>query len=111
MAAKVADNGMEDIAKYAFSFNVVEFSLTDNSSLTEAEVVPTKLRCAICDKVAFNAFKLPCCDQNICSNCTSHVTISSCRHQHVPGQSSLPEACPICQHSPLNADDAKPSKS
>jgi hypothetical protein len=79
--------------------------------LTEVEVVPTKLRCAICDKVAFNAFKLPCCDQNICGNCTSHIRSQTKHDSQESGQSSLPEACPICQHSPLNADDAKPSKS
>jgi hypothetical protein len=82
------------------------------SSLTEAEViVPTKLRCGICDKIAFNAFKLPCCDQNICGNCMSHLISNSDSSQHIAGQTSLPEACPICQHSPLNAEDAKPSKS
>lgn len=41
----------------------------------------------------------------------SYLTTSTQQHQHSPGQSSLPEACPICQHSPLNAEDAKPSKS
>lgn len=75
--------------------------------------MPTKLRCAICDKVAINAFKLPCCDQNMCGNCMSYLT--NLQHnnndQQPSGQSSLPESCPICQHSPLNAEDAKPSKS
>lgn len=85
--------------------------LTEASSLTDAEVVPTKLRCAICDKVAFNAFKLPCCDQNICGNCTSYITSTQSPSSQPSGQSSLPAACPICQHSPLNAEDAKASKS
>lgn len=40
------------------------------SSLTQDEI-PFKLRCAICNKLAVNAFRLPCCDQAICENCMS----------------------------------------
>lgn len=39
-----------------------------SSSLTEDDI-PTKLRCAICSKLAVNAFKLPCCEQLIDENC------------------------------------------
>ncbi|GME34906.1 hypothetical protein GTA08_BOTSDO00643 [Neofusicoccum parvum] len=63
------------------------------SSLTQEEI-PIKLRCAICNKLVVNAFGLPCCDQSICGNC----------------QSSLPDSCPVCSHSPLSADDCKPKK-
>ncbi|KAK7516824.1 hypothetical protein IWZ03DRAFT_379148 [Phyllosticta citriasiana] len=63
------------------------------SSLTQEEI-PIKLRCAICNKLVINAFGLPCCDQSICENC----------------QSSLPDSCPVCSHSPLSADDCKPKK-
>ncbi|KAL8388555.1 hypothetical protein RB595_009053 [Gaeumannomyces hyphopodioides] len=63
------------------------------SSLSQDEI-PIKLRCAICSKLAINAFKLPCCDQAICESC----------------QSTLPTSCPVCEHSPLSADDCKPNK-
>ncbi|KAK4106686.1 hypothetical protein N658DRAFT_555499 [Parathielavia hyrcaniae] len=58
------------------------------------EDIPAKLRCAICSKLAVNAFRLPCCEQAICENC----------------QSTLPLSCPVCEHSPLSADDCKPHK-
>jgi hypothetical protein len=44
--------------------------------------------------LAVNAFRLPCCEQAICENC----------------QSTLPASCPVCEHSPLSADDCKPHK-
>jgi len=56
--------------------------------------IPAKLRCAICSKLALNAFRLPCCEQAICENC----------------HSTLPASCPVCEHSPLSADDCKPHK-
>ncbi|KAH0148867.1 hypothetical protein KCU82_g13343, partial [Aureobasidium melanogenum] len=64
------------------------------SSLTQSEI-PTKLRCATCSKLAVNAFKLQCCDSSICQDC----------------QATLPDACPVCSHSPLDADMCKPNKS
>ena len=70
-------------------------AITDNqtSSLPQDDI-PAKLRCAICSKLAVNAFRLPCCEQAICENC----------------QSTLPSSCPVCEHSPLSADDCKPHK-
>lgn len=41
---------------------------THPSSLPQDEV-PIKLRCAICSKLAVNAFRTPCCEQMICENC------------------------------------------
>ncbi|KAI9804091.1 MAG: hypothetical protein M1825_001493 [Sarcosagium campestre] len=70
-------------------------SAADIASLLAEEEIPAKLRCAICNKLATNAFRLPCCDQSICERC----------------QSSLPSACPVCEHSPLSANDCKPNKS
>lgn len=64
-----------------------------NSSLPQDDI-PAKLRCAICSKLALNAFRLPCCEQAICESC----------------QSALPASCPVCEHSPLSADDCKPHK-
>ncbi|KAK8223417.1 hypothetical protein BKA81DRAFT_221888 [Phyllosticta paracitricarpa] len=66
----------------------------DIASFLTQEEIPIKLRCAICNKLVINAFGLPCCDQSICENC----------------QSSLPDSCPVCSHSPLSADDCKPKK-
>lgn len=37
---------------------------------------------------------MPCCDQAICEGC----------------QSTLPASCPVCEHSPLSADDCKAHK-
>jgi hypothetical protein len=75
------------------------------SSITEAQAelisslapddIPIKLRCAICSKLAVNAFRLPCCEQAICETC----------------QSNLPSSCPVCEHSPLSAEDCNPNKS
>ncbi|KFY92618.1 hypothetical protein V500_04115, partial [Pseudogymnoascus sp. VKM F-4518 (FW-2643)] len=64
------------------------------SSLSQDDI-PIKLRCAICSKLAMNAFRLPCCEQAICEDC----------------QSSLPSSCPVCEHKPVAAEDCKPHKS
>ena len=42
---------------------------TFRSSLAPDDI-PIKLRCAICSKLAVNAFRLPCCEQAICETCT-----------------------------------------
>ncbi|EED19826.1 conserved hypothetical protein [Talaromyces stipitatus ATCC 10500] len=63
------------------------------SSLTQDDI-PFKLRCAICNNLAINAFRLPCCDQAICESC----------------QASLPESCPVCEHNPVSPDLCKPNK-
>ncbi|RAK96749.1 uncharacterized protein BO80DRAFT_215611 [Aspergillus ibericus CBS 121593] len=63
------------------------------SSLTQDDI-PFKLRCAICNKLAVNAFRLPCCDQAICETC----------------QAALPETCPVCAHTPISSDLCKPNK-
>ncbi|KAL3419253.1 pre-mRNA-splicing factor 38B [Phlyctema vagabunda] len=64
------------------------------SSLAQDEI-PIKLRCAICSRLAVNAFRLPCCDQAICESC----------------QSTLPSSCPVCEHTPVAGEDCKPNKS
>ncbi|KAI0013717.1 hypothetical protein F4779DRAFT_562939 [Xylariaceae sp. FL0662B] len=64
------------------------------NSLTQAEL-PTKLRCAICSKLAVNAFRLPCCETAICETC----------------QSTLPSSCPVCEHSPVSGSDCTVYKS
>ncbi|ROV94694.1 hypothetical protein VSDG_06185 [Cytospora chrysosperma] len=57
------------------------------SSLPQDEV-PIKLRCAICSKLAVNAFRTPCCEQM-----------------------ALRSTCPVCEHTPISQDDCKPNKS
>ncbi|KAF4551533.1 Hypothetical protein D9617_13g100340 [Elsinoe fawcettii] len=59
------------------------------------EQIPAKLRCATCSELVLNAFKLPCCDQTICENCSQKV----------------PETCPVCTHSPLDKSLLNPHKS
>lgn len=48
-----------------------------DSTLTQDEI-PIKLRCAICSKLAINAFRLPCCEQAICETCTSIMVVPTC---------------------------------
>ncbi|KAI9726613.1 MAG: hypothetical protein M1828_000980 [Chrysothrix sp. TS-e1954] len=67
---------------------------SDLASTLTPEEVPVKLRCASCNKLVQEAFRLPCCDQNICGSC----------------HSTLPSSCPICDHEPLVAADCKQNK-
>ncbi|KAL7270387.1 hypothetical protein RUND412_006908 [Rhizina undulata] len=55
--------------------------------------IPVKLRCTICSELARGAVRLPCCEQSICETC----------------RAALPNVCPVCDHSPLSADDCKPN--
>ncbi|EPS38327.1 hypothetical protein H072_7912 [Dactylellina haptotyla CBS 200.50] len=55
------------------------------------EEIPVRLRCSMCNNLAQDAYRLPCCEQSICGSC----------------QSNLPTVCKICDHTPLNADDCK----
>lgn len=86
-------------------------SLTGDSSLTPDDI-PHKLRCANCSKLAVNAFRLPCCEQAICESC-EYLEPSLTRDDETnsSGHSSLPSSCPVCEHSPLSADDCTPNKS
>ncbi|KAK4138267.1 hypothetical protein BT67DRAFT_370275 [Trichocladium antarcticum] len=77
----------------AASLTLTEAQAELVSSLAQ-EDIPAKLRCAICSKLAVNAFRLPCCEQAICDNC----------------HSTLPASCPVCEHSPLSGGDCKPHK-
>lgn len=74
MAAAEQPSGLMDIARYVrISPSSVlpvpqDNKLTVQSTLTQDEI-PFKLRCAICNKLAVNAFRLPCCEQAICETC------------------------------------------
>ncbi|EMC98948.1 hypothetical protein BAUCODRAFT_385972 [Baudoinia panamericana UAMH 10762] len=58
------------------------------------ESIPPKLRCGVCNKLAIDAVKLPCCDTSLCLTCSR----------------DLGETCPICTHSPITPDDCTPVK-
>ncbi|CAG7946397.1 unnamed protein product [Penicillium nalgiovense] len=68
--------------------------LMDIASTLVQDEIPFKLRCAMCNKLAVNAFRLPCCDQSICETC----------------QASLSDTCPVCTHTPVSPDLCKPNK-
>ncbi|CAG7920208.1 unnamed protein product [Penicillium olsonii] len=68
--------------------------LMDIASTLAQDEIPFKLRCAICNSLAVNAFRLPCCDQSICETC----------------QASLSDTCPVCTHTPVSPDLCKPNK-
>ena len=56
--------------------------VTDESSSLTQDDIPFKLRCAICNNLAINAFRLPCCDQAICESCMSSSSHLTLRHLH-----------------------------
>ena len=101
------------------SFEVVGDDLTNVvCSSFGPDDIPIKLRCAICSKLAVNAFRLPCCEQAICESCMSTLQDDSSVHSIRPimanndaGQQNLPSSCPVCEHSPLSAEDCNPNKS
>ncbi|KAJ5533011.1 hypothetical protein N7494_009563 [Penicillium frequentans] len=94
MAAVDPPAGLMDIARYASTDSrTANLRLTEFSTLSQDDI-PMKLRCAICNMLAVNAFRLPCCDQSICESC----------------QSSLVDTCPVCAHSPVSPDLCKPNK-
>ncbi|KAF2201802.1 hypothetical protein GQ43DRAFT_21197 [Delitschia confertaspora ATCC 74209] len=77
---------------------------TADQPLTESQIelakslpdpeIPKNWRCARCQKLALDAYKLPCCDKPICATC-------------VP---LLIDKCPQCSHSPLSADSCLPNR-
>ncbi|KAH9884451.1 hypothetical protein F4778DRAFT_763117 [Xylariomycetidae sp. FL2044] len=78
----------------AASTNLTPAQIELGNSLPQ-EDLPAKLRCAVCSKLAINAFRLPCCETAICENC----------------QSTLPPSCPVCEHSPVSGADCTAYKS
>ena len=92
-----------------------EISCLTRCSTIAPDDIPFKLRCAICSKLAVNAFRLPCCDQSICETCKhdpsfapSHALITNTSFS--PGQASLTDTCPVCAHTPVSPDLCKPNK-
>jgi hypothetical protein len=86
-----------------------------HSSTLAQDEIPFKLRCAICNNLAVNAFRLPCCDQSICESCMLIWTPSLNHYAEPrlissPGQTSLSDTCPVCTHTPVSPDLCKPNK-
>ncbi|KAF3235005.1 hypothetical protein TWF192_001095 [Orbilia oligospora] len=65
--------------------------MTASSLSIPLEEIPVRLRCSMCNNLAQDAYRLPCCEQSICGSC----------------QSKLPTVCKICDHSPLDAAECK----
>jgi hypothetical protein len=87
-------------------------SANSHSTLLPEEI-PAKLRCGLCNLVAVNAVKLPCCETSICDKCeSSHSYRHVKAHANATsGQAALPEQCTICEHQPLSPDVCTPMKS
>lgn len=86
------------------------FANTLKTSSLPQDEVPFKLRCAICSKLAVNAFKTPCCEQMICENCRESPLVSSLMTSLTDaGKLTLPSTCPVCEHTPVSAEDCKPN--
>ncbi|KAF2465788.1 uncharacterized protein BDR25DRAFT_345954 [Lindgomyces ingoldianus] len=64
----------EELRQYALTFSI--------------ELLPKNFSCERCKNICFDPWKLLCCNKSICSSC----------------QSELTNACPLCQHEPLEAD-------
>lgn len=68
MAAKLNEDEL-NLAAYALSLLIVWTRLADRYSTLVPEEIPAKLRCGLCNLVAVNAVKLPCCETSICDKC------------------------------------------
>jgi hypothetical protein len=51
------------------SISTLACTNADLSSTLVPEEIPAKLRCGLCNLVAVNAVKLPCCETSICDKC------------------------------------------
>jgi hypothetical protein len=72
------------------------------SSLTQDDI-PFKLRCAICNNLAINAFRLPCCDQAICESCmlsSSYFTRLHSINYHAQARHHCPKAAQSANTTP-----------
>ena len=68
MAAKLNDDEY-NLAMYVLAISILACALADLSSTLVPEEIPAKLRCGLCNLVAVNAVKLPCCETSICDKC------------------------------------------
>ncbi|KAF2449055.1 hypothetical protein P171DRAFT_518468 [Karstenula rhodostoma CBS 690.94] len=86
MATPAADPKLAPLAD-----ELKEFALT-----LERGAFPKGFFCALCDQLAFDSYKLLCCNKVICSTCYSKL--------------EFPTTCPSCDHSPVEADSCSPNK-
>ncbi|KAF2112693.1 hypothetical protein BDV96DRAFT_580257 [Lophiotrema nucula] len=70
----------EELKEYALSLPTSVFPKAGNGNFF----------CAACGQLAFDAWKLLCCNKSICSSCHDKL--------------EFPTQCPSCEHSPLEAD-------
>jgi hypothetical protein len=68
-----------EVARYVLSSSL--YSAADCISSLAQDDIPFKLRCATCNKLALNAFRLPCCEQSICESCKYLVIVQLTRFQ------------------------------
>ena len=83
-------------------------SSSSKGDVTRAAVlgpIPSRLKCAICSRLANDPRRLPCCEKSICTEC--RAAPSDALVLIGVGHASLPNTCPLCEHHPLRQDDCK----
>jgi len=88
--------------------------LADRRSSLDAKLFPKNFFCSLCNELAFDSYKLLCCNKAICSSCkflpirlrTGHGADSSAGQAKI----EFPATCPSCEHSPLEADSCTVNK-
>ncbi|KAL1606462.1 hypothetical protein SLS60_003866 [Paraconiothyrium brasiliense] len=70
--------------------------LKEHALTLDRGAFPKSFFCALCDQLAFDSYKLLCCNKVICSSCQSKL--------------EFPTTCPSCDHSPVEADSCPPNK-
>ncbi|KAF2714598.1 hypothetical protein K504DRAFT_496520 [Pleomassaria siparia CBS 279.74] len=86
MATPVADSKVallpEELKEFARSLPTTTF--------------PKNFFCTICQELAFDSWKLICCNKSICLSCQAKL--------------EFPTTCPSCDHTPLEAESCVPNK-
>jgi hypothetical protein len=72
-----SDAAIAELAGYV-CLREAKFLSDYSNRVLSVEETPVKLRCATCSQIAYNALRLPCCEQNICENCEPGLNI------HIP---------------------------
>ncbi|KAF2736191.1 hypothetical protein EJ04DRAFT_551431 [Polyplosphaeria fusca] len=70
--------------------------LKEYASTLDASTFPKNFFCTSCHQLAFDSWKLLCCNKAICSSCHDKL--------------QFPTSCPLCDHSPLEADTCAVNK-
>lgn len=62
--------------------------------------------------LALDAWRMPCCDQNVCETCKKNYGLFLKDHllNLFQGQKSLEDECRVCLHTPVAKDLCKPNK-